>query len=108
MLAASLLVKKRDGHALSDDEIRFLINGFCSGEVADYQMSALAMAICLRGMNDREITTLTAAMRDSGDSLPRDSGTQRPRVDKHSSGGLGDKVSLIQRPCWRLAALTYP
>jgi pyrimidine-nucleoside phosphorylase len=108
MLAATLLVKKRDGHALSDDEIRFLVNGYCSGEVADYQMSALAMAICLRGMNDREIATLTAAMRDSGDSLPRETGSERPRVDKHSSGGLGDKVSLILAPLLAACGVDVP
>lgn len=98
MLASSLLIKKREGHSLTDDEIRFMIRGFCSGEVADYQMSAFAMAICLRGMDQREMTTLTQAMLDSGDRLPRDSGRQRPRVDKHSTGGIGDKVSLILAP----------
>lgn len=99
MIASTLLAKKRDGSALTDDEIRFLIDGFCRGEVADYQISALAMAICLRGMDTREIATLTGVMLESGDRLPRLSadGT-RPRVDKHSTGGLGDKVSLILAP----------
>ncbi|MCG8650736.1 MAG: thymidine phosphorylase, partial [Pirellulales bacterium] len=96
--AAALLVKKREGKALSDEEIRYLVDGFCRGEVADYQMSALAMAICLRGMDLREITTLTQAMLASGDSLPRSASSDRPRVDKHSTGGLGDKVSLILAP----------
>ncbi|TWT80015.1 Pyrimidine-nucleoside phosphorylase [Planctomycetes bacterium CA13] len=96
MLPAALLAKKRDGEALSDREIRFLIEGFCEGKVADYQMSALAMAICIRDMNSREIRTLTSAMVDSGERLPRV--TDRPRVDKHSTGGLGDKVSLILAP----------
>jgi pyrimidine-nucleoside phosphorylase len=100
MLATTLLVKKREGHALSDDEIRFLIDGFCSGDVPDYQMSALAMAICVQGMNARETATLTRAMLESGDQLPRgDSGDgSKPRVDKHSTGGLGDKVSLVLAP----------
>ncbi|TWU60828.1 Pyrimidine-nucleoside phosphorylase [Rubripirellula tenax] len=105
MLASTLLVKKRDGNELSDDEIRFLIEGFCSGAVTDYQMSALAMAICIRGMNRREIATLTRAMLESGDRLPRPDrlaegrlASGRPRVDKHSTGGLGDKVSLILAP----------
>ena len=71
MLASTLLVKKREGYALTDEEIRFLIEGFCSGEVADYQMSALAMAICLKGMDPREIATLTRVMLESGDLLPR-------------------------------------
>jgi pyrimidine-nucleoside phosphorylase len=100
MLTTTLLVKKRDGHALTDDEIRFLVDGFCSGEVADYQMSALAMAICVRGMDDRETATLTRAMLESGDRLPRSksAGQERPRVDKHSTGGLGDKISLVLAP----------
>ena len=100
MLAASLLIKKRDGHELTDSEIRFLVDGFTAGDVADYQMSALAMAICLQGMNPREIATLTIAMLESGDRLPRDVSQDlgKPRVDKHSTGGLGDKVSLILAP----------
>ena len=105
MLASSINVKKRDGGELTDDEIRFMVDGFCSGEVADYQMSALAMAICLQGMTPRETTTLTLAMLGSGDRLPKGSNAeissdtgQRIRVDKHSTGGLGDKVSLILAP----------
>ncbi len=98
MLASSLLIKKREGHSLSDEEIRFLIDGFCAGEIADYQMSALAMAICIKGMDQREITTLTEAMLASGDRLPRLDGEDLPRVDKHSTGGIGDKVSLILAP----------
>ena len=110
MLAASLLVKKRDGEELSDQEIRFLIDGFCSGEVTDYQMSALAMAVCLRGMTPRETATLTQAMLESGDRLPRDVSDrrERPRVDKHSTGGLGDKVSLILAPMLALFDVDVP
>ncbi|GAA5505186.1 thymidine phosphorylase [Novipirellula caenicola] len=96
MLPATLLAKKRDGQTLSDAEIHFLIDGFCSGKVADYQMAALAMAICINGMQPAEISALTGAMVRSGDKLPRCS--DRPRVDKHSTGGLGDKVSLILAP----------
>lgn len=113
MLASTLLVKKRDGHELTDDEIRFLIEGFCDGRVADYQMSALAMAICLRGMTPRETATLTHAMLDSGDRLPRlkharTGGGDRPRVDKHSTGGLGDKVSLILAPLLAVCEVDVP
>jgi pyrimidine-nucleoside phosphorylase len=97
MLTASLIAKKRDGQILRDDEIRFLIEGYVSGTIADYQMSALAMAILLRGMNAEEIASLTKAMTESGDRLPRDS-SGPPRIDKHSTGGLGDKVSLILAP----------
>ena len=98
MITANLLVKKREGHELTDEEIRFLVDGFCEGSVADYQMSAFAMAVCLRGMTPREVATLTRAMLESGDVLPRDVSGDTPRVDKHSTGGLGDKVSLILAP----------
>lgn len=97
MLIASLIAKKRDGGTLRNDEIRFLIDGFVSGAVADYQMSAFAMAVLLRGMNAEEIAFLTQAMLDSGERLPRNKG-EPPRVDKHSTGGLGDKVSLVLAP----------
>ncbi len=110
MLAASLLVKKREGEELSDQEIRFLVNGFCCGEVTDYQMSALAMAVCLQGMTPRETATLTRAMLESGDCLPREVSQHRgrPRVDKHSTGGLGDKVSLILAPMLALFDVDVP
>lgn len=98
MLITSLLTKKRDGHALTDDEIRFLVDGFCQGAVADAQMAAWAMAVCIRSMDDRETTTLTTAMLESGERLSRAVSRDQPRVDKHSTGGLGDKVSLILAP----------
>ena len=97
MLTASIIARKRDGQVLTQDEIRFIVDGFVSGDVADYQMSAFAMATLLRGMNPWEIANLTEAMLDSGDRLPRSSG-EPPRVDKHSTGGLGDKVSLVLAP----------
>ncbi|WP_372725909.1 thymidine phosphorylase [Novipirellula sp.] len=96
MLPATILAKKRDGHELTEGEIHFLVDGFCSDKVADYQMAAFAMAICINGMLPGEISALTGAMVRSGDKLPRCS--DRPRVDKHSTGGLGDKVSLILAP----------
>ena len=108
MLAASLLSKKRDGHELSDDEIRFLIDGFCEGHVADYQMSAYAMAVCLNGMTPHETATLTRAMLESGDVLPREVSGGTPRVDKHSTGGLGDKVSLILAPLLAACGVHVP
>ncbi len=97
MLVTSVIAKKRDGGRLSNDEIRFLINGYVAGQVADYQMSAFAMATLLRGMDAQEIAYLTHAMLDSGQRLPR-LDNEPPRVDKHSTGGLGDKVSLILAP----------
>ncbi len=98
MLASTLIVKKRNGDELEGNEIDFLIRGFCRGEVADYQMSAFAMAVCLNGMTPRETTRLTHAMLHSGEVLPRSAFDGPPRVDKHSTGGLGDKVSLILAP----------
>ncbi|MGB7342643.1 MAG: thymidine phosphorylase [Pirellulaceae bacterium] len=104
MLTASALIKKRDGKKLSGDEIRFLIQGYCDGSVADYQMAAFAMAVCIQGMTQRETADLTQAMLESGDRLPRtqsvgtDATRKRPRIDKHSTGGLGDKVSLVLAP----------
>ncbi|MEM6692081.1 MAG: thymidine phosphorylase [Planctomycetota bacterium] len=99
MLPATLIVKKRDGHRLRDDEIEEFIGGYVAGDVADYQMAAMAMAICTRGMETEEIATLTRVMLESGDRLPRHSTNNTvPRVDKHSTGGLGDKVSLILAP----------
>ncbi len=96
MLTANLIRTKRDGGVLNADQWRFLIEGYCGGEVTDYQMSALAMAIFFRGLDRRETAELTRCMVDSGERLPRVN--DRPRVDKHSTGGLGDKVSLILAP----------
>ena len=93
----SLIEKKRDGGALTPDEIRALIGGYVRGEVPDYQMASLAMAVFFRGMDDAETTALTMEMRDSGDVFSWPAGTP-PKVDKHSTGGVGDKVSLILAP----------
>lgn len=92
-----LIEKKRDGKELSDEEIRYIIKGYTEGEVPDYQMAALVMAIFFRGMNDREITTLTHAMMHSGDIVDL-SEFGNVTVDKHSTGGVGDKTSLIVAP----------
>ncbi|HEY1581598.1 MAG TPA: hypothetical protein VGF73_00705, partial [Chthoniobacterales bacterium] len=93
----SLIERKRDGAALSPNEIVELIDGFTRGEIPDYQMSALAMAIFFRGMTPNETQHLTSAMMRSGRILeyPNDS---PPKVDKHSTGGIGDKVSLVLAP----------
>lgn len=111
MLVANLLAKKRDGGTLANDEIRFLIDGFCRDEVTDYQMTAFAMAVAIRGMNAEETAVLTRAMLESGDLLPRRSssaGAERPRVDKHSTGGLGDMVSLILAPLLATCGVDVP
>ncbi|XZE43517.1 thymidine phosphorylase [Pirellulaceae bacterium SH467] len=96
MIPAKLIAKKRDGHELSTDEIRDVIAAYAKGDLPEYQMAALAMAIYLRGMTDREIVDLTMAMVASGDTLAPVGSA--PRVDKHSTGGLGDKTSLIIAP----------
>ena len=97
MHVPSLLEKKRDGGALSPEDIRALVGGYVRGEVPDYQMAALAMAVFFRGMDDAETTALTLEMRDSGDVFAWPAGAP-PKVDKHSTGGVGDKVSLVLAP----------
>ena len=95
--AVDLIRDKRDGAALTGDEIRWLIGAYLSGEVAEEQMSAMLMAIYFRGLGDAELRSWTSAMVDSGERLDLSSLT-RPTVDKHSTGGVGDKVSLILAP----------
>jgi len=94
MIAKLVLDKKREGHALGSAEIREFIDGFTKGTIPDYQMSAMAMAICCRGMTARETADLTDAMKNSGRSLE----WQVHTADKHSTGGVGDKLSLIIQP----------
>jgi thymidine phosphorylase len=95
--AVSLIRAKRDGRRLADDDIRWLFEAYARHEVADEQMSALLMAIYFNGLDGAELRTWTAAMIDSGDRLDLGS-IARPTVDKHSTGGVGDKVSLILAP----------
>ncbi|HEX7479991.1 MAG TPA: thymidine phosphorylase [Polyangiales bacterium] len=95
--AVSVLTKKRDGGVLSAAELRWLIEAFVQGVVADYQMSAFAMAVLLQGMNEQETAALTLAMRDSGRTANL-RGARGPKLDKHSTGGVGDKVSICLAP----------
>ncbi len=97
MHVPALIEKKRDGGKLSAAELRFVIRGYSCGEIPDYQMAALAMAVFFRGMDDEETTALTMEMRDSGGVFVWPAGAP-PKVDKHSTGGVGDKVSLILAP----------
>jgi thymidine phosphorylase len=95
--AVELIRAKRDGHTLTGAEVRWLIAAYVRGEIADEQMSALAMAIFFRGLDPGELRAWTAAMIASGERLDL-STVGRPTVDKHSTGGVGDKVSLILAP----------
>ena len=91
-----LLCRKKAGMALTEEEISYFVKGYTEGQIPDYQASALLMAICLRGMDDREAAALTGAMMRSGDVL--DLSDLGPTADKHSTGGIGDKTTLIVAP----------
>lgn len=97
MRMIDIICKKRDGHALSKEEIEFFIKDYTSGKIPDYQASALTMAIIFRGMNKQETVDLTRAMMHSGDVIDLSS-IAGIKVDKHSTGGVGDKTSLVLGP----------
>jgi pyrimidine-nucleoside phosphorylase len=97
MNVVEIIQKKRDGKALTEGEIRFFVEGYTRGDIPDYQAAAWCMAVSLRGMTADEIIALTMAMAESGDMLDL-SGVLDCAVDKHSSGGVGDKTSLVVLP----------
>ena len=97
MRMVDVITKKRDGHELSDKEIEFFVKGYVEGKIPDYQVSALLMAILFKGMSDREIVTLTDLMEHSGDVMDLSS-VKGVTVDKHSTGGVGDKTTLALGP----------
>jgi len=106
MNAKEILDRKREGRELSTEEIRDFIAGYVKGDVPDYQMSALAMAVCCRGMNARETADLTECMMFSGAVL--DWGDGLVTADKHSTGGVGDKLSLVIQPLAAACGLLVP
>ncbi|MGX7245006.1 pyrimidine-nucleoside phosphorylase [Enterococcus quebecensis] len=97
MRMVDLIEKKREGQALTDQEIQFIISGYTKGDIPDYQMSAFLMTIFYKDMTDEEITTLTLAMANSGEMIDLSS-IQGIKVDKHSTGGVGDTTTLILAP----------
>lgn len=97
MRMVDLIEKKRDGFELSKEEIDFIIEGYTKGDIPDYQMAAFAMSVFFKGMNDIESTNLAIAILNSGDAMDL-SMIDGVKVDKHSTGGVGDKVSLVLAP----------
>ncbi|HOP68974.1 MAG: thymidine phosphorylase [Dethiobacteria bacterium] len=107
MRAVDLIARKREGGELTGEEMEHLVRGFLEGTVADYQMAAFLMAVCFRGMSPRELTAYTAALVASGPVLDW-SDQVKPVVDKHSSGGVGDKTTLVLVPLLAAAGLAVP
>ena len=107
MRTVSLIHRKRDGEELAADEIQFLVDGYTRGDIPDYQMSAFLMAIFYSGMTDREVSAMTDSMVNSGTTLDLSS-IPGVKVDKHSTGGVGDKTSLIASPLAAAAGVVVP
>jgi pyrimidine-nucleoside phosphorylase len=107
MRTVDLIQRKRDGEELAPEEIDFLVEGYTSGEIPDYQMSAFLMAVYFMSMTDREVSRLTECMLRSGETVDL-SGVPGIKVDKHSTGGVGDKTSLIVAPLAAAAGVVVP
>src|SRR5450432_2407479 len=107
MRTVDLIQRKRAAEELSPEEIAFLVNGYTSGEIPDYQMSAFFMAVCFTGMTDREVSAMTESMMNSGGTIDL-SGIPGVKVDKHFTGGVGDKTSLISAPIAAAAGVIVP
>jgi pyrimidine-nucleoside phosphorylase len=107
MRTVDLIQRKRDGEELAPEEIEFLVEGYTSSEIPDYQMSAFLMAVFFSGMSDREVSRLTECMLRSGETVDL-SAVPGVKVDKHSTGGVGDKTSLIVAPLAAAAGVIVP
>ncbi|HXE10608.1 MAG TPA: thymidine phosphorylase [Bryobacteraceae bacterium] len=107
MRTVDLIHRKREGEELSHEEIQYLVDGYTSGEIPDYQLSAFLMAVFFSGMSDREVSAFTDKMMHSGEKVDL-SGVPGIKVDKHSTGGVGDKTSLISSPIAAAAGVTVP
>ena len=107
MRTVDLIQRKRDGEELAPEEIEFLVEGYTSGDIPDYQMSAFLMAVYFSGMSDREVSRLTECMLRSGDTVDLSS-VSGVKVDKHSTGGVGDKTSFIVAPLAAAAGVVVP
>jgi pyrimidine-nucleoside phosphorylase len=107
MTASDVIRKKRDGEALTQEELRFLIDGFVSGIIPDYQMSSFLMAVFFRGMSSEETVEFTRLMLHSGEAIDL-SGIPGVKVDKHSTGGVGDKISLLLAPIVAACGVPVP
>ncbi len=102
-----IISKKRDGLELEREEIAFVISGYVRGDIPDYQVAAWLMAIFIRGLNDRELADLTEIMLGSGDRIPLD-GVTGKKIDKHSTGGVGDKISFVVAPLLAACGVRVP
>jgi len=107
MRTVDLIHRKRDGEELSPEELAFLVDGYTRGEIPDYQISAFLMAVFFSGMSDREVSAMTEQMMNSGSQVDLSS-VPGVKVDKHSTGGVGDKTSLIAAPIAAAAGVVVP
>src|SRR5213080_780098 len=107
MRTVDLIQRKRDGEELAPEEIEYLVNGYTTGEIPDYQMSSFLMAVYFKEMTDREVSTLTECMLRSGETVDL-SAIKGVKVDKHSTGGVGDKTSLVAAPLAAAAGVIVP